>query len=124
MTNAPGKTNLADCFGRFSDRWSPKVLADVNDMQVKAVKIQGEFVWRSHDAEDELFLVVRGSFLMRFRDRDVRVDEGEFIVVPSGVEHCPVAEEECWVVLFEPATTRNTGAVEDARTVEAPERLD
>ncbi len=110
--------NIADKFGQFSDQWSPKLLGEVNDMAVKAVKVQGEFVWHHHDDEDELFLVVKGRLTMRFRDRDVTVGEGEFIIVPRGVEHMPVAEEETHILLFEPRTTVNTGNVRNERTQE------
>lgn len=123
-TRVPDKVNLAQAFARFQDPWNPRIVGDVNDMHVKLVKISGPFVWHHHDNEDELFLVVRGGFTMRFRDRDVPVAEGEFIIVPRGVEHCPVADSECWVMLIEPATTLNTGTARgDARTVEEPERL-
>ena len=111
--------NLADVFGRFDDHWSPKVIGTVNDMHVKAAKIQGEFVWHHHDDEDEMFLVVSGQLLMRFRDRDVVVNEGEFIIVPRGVEHMPVAATETHILLFEPRTTVNTGNVRSERTVVA-----
>jgi mannose-6-phosphate isomerase-like protein (cupin superfamily) len=116
--------NLAQAFARFSEHWSPKVLGDVNDMQIKAVKLRGEFVWHHHDAEDELFLVHKGRLLMRFRDRDHWVEEGEFLIVPRGTEHQPVAEAECEVILLEPATTLNTGNLRNERTVAGLERLD
>lgn len=118
-----GKINLAAAFARFDDRWSPKVVGEINDMQVKLVKLQGEFVWHHHATEDELFLVHKGRLLMRFRDREVRVEEGEFVIVPHGVEHQPVAEEDCEVLLLEPRTTLNTGNLRNERTVLEPERL-
>lgn len=111
-----GKTNLADAFSRFSDHWSPHIAGEVNDFHVKLAKLKGEFVWHHHEAEDELFLVVKGSLLMRLRDGDVRVNSGEFIIVPRGVEHLPVAEEETHVLLFEPKSTLNTGNVVNERT--------
>ena len=117
------KVNLAEKFGLFRERWSPKIVADVNDFHVKLVKVAGEFLWHKHDAEDELFFVVRGRLTIRLRDGDVRLDEGEFAVVPKGAEHMPVAEEEAWVVLLEPKTTLNTGDVVSERTVARPERL-
>jgi mannose-6-phosphate isomerase-like protein (cupin superfamily) len=117
------KINLAQAFARFSDRWNPRIAAEVNDVQVKLAKLEGEFVWHSHEAEDELFLVVKGRLRMRFRDGDVLLEEGEMLVVPRGVEHCPVAEGECHVLLVEPRTTLNTGDVEDARTRRDLERL-
>ncbi len=115
--------NLAAVFTRFSDHWSPKVIGDINDMQIKAVKLKGDFVWHHHDSEDELFLVHRGRLLMRFRDRERWVGQGEFIIVPHGVEHQPFADDECEVVLLEPRTTLNTGNVRNDRTVADLERL-
>ena len=117
------KVNLAEKFACFADHWSPKVVGDLNGQQVKLVKFAGEFVWHHHDNEDELFLVVRGSFRMEFRDRTVELNAGEFLIVPHGVEHRPVAEEEVEVLLFEPATTLNTGNAGDERTVSELERL-
>lgn len=114
---SPEKVNLSEKFSLFSDHWSPKIAGELNDSYVKLVKFQGEFVWHHHDNEDELFLVVKGRMQMRFRDRDVWVDEGEFIVVPRGVEHMPVAPEEVQVVLLEPKSTLNTGNVQNERTV-------
>ncbi len=113
-----GSKNLSRAFETFSDTWSPKIAGQVNDMHVKLVKLEGEFVWHHHDVEDELFFVHKGKLLMKFRDRDEVVEEGEFIVVPHGVEHCPVAlDGVCEVMLFEPATTVNTGNVDDERRV-------
>lgn len=117
------KVSLARAFAQFNEHWSPKIVGTVNDTHVKLVKFAGEFVWHKHDAEDEMFLVVRGRFTMRLRDRDLEVGEGEFVVVPRGVEHMPVADEEVWVMLVEPAGTLNTGDVRNERTVEDPERL-
>ena len=114
--------NLEDKFGRISEQWSPKILAQLNDYHVKAVKLQGEFVWHKHDETDELFLVTKGSLVIRFRDRDVTLGPGELVVVSKGIEHLPVAEEECEVLLIEPAGTPNTGDAGGARTVE-PEWL-
>jgi mannose-6-phosphate isomerase-like protein (cupin superfamily) len=110
--------NLEDKFGRFADHWSPKILAKLNDYHVKAVKLLGEFVWHKHHETDELFLLTKGSLLIRFRDRDVTLGPGDLLVVPRGVEHLPVAEEECEVLLIEPAGTLNTGDAGGARTVE------
>ena len=112
------KVNLAETFARFSDQWSPKIVGELNGQQVKLVRFQGEFVWHHHEAEDELFLVVAGRFRMEFRDRQVWLEKGEFLIVPRGVEHRPVAEEEALVLLFEPATTLNTGNVRNERTRE------
>ncbi|MCI0394811.1 MAG: cupin domain-containing protein [Chloroflexi bacterium] len=111
------KVNIHQKFTLFHDHWSPKVLAELNGQAVKAVKLQGEFVWHHHDVEDELFLVVRGRLLIQFRDQDVWLEEGEFLVIPAGVEHRPVAPEEVHVLLFEPQTTLNTGNVQNERTV-------
>ena len=110
--------NLEDKFARFSEHWSPKILARLNDYHVKAVKLQGEFVWHRHDETDELFLVTKGSLTIRLRDRDVTIGPGELLVVPKGIEHMPVAEEECEVLLIEPAGTANTGNAGGARTVQ------
>jgi mannose-6-phosphate isomerase-like protein (cupin superfamily) len=110
--------NLAETFGKFSDTWSPKIAGEVNDMHVKVVKLAGEFVWHHHEREDELFLVVAGRLRMRLRDGDRDVGPGEFIIVPRGTEHCPVAlTEEVHVVLLEPKGTLNTGNVTSERTV-------
>jgi mannose-6-phosphate isomerase-like protein (cupin superfamily) len=111
------KVNLAEKLALFTDHWNPKVVGDLNGQQVKLVKFQGEFVWHQHDVEDELFLVVQGRFRMEFRDRQVWLETGEFIIVPHGVEHRPVADEEVHVLLFEPATTLNTGDAESNLTV-------
>jgi mannose-6-phosphate isomerase-like protein (cupin superfamily) len=117
------KVNIADKFSKISEYWKPYIGAELNGQMVKFDKIKGPFVWHHHDHEDELFLVVKGRFRMEFRDKDGRdrhewIEEGEFIVVPHGVEHRPVAEEECWFLLFEPASTLNTGNVKNERTVE------
>ena len=103
------KVNLREKFVLFSGHWTPKIVGDLNGQQVKLVKFQGSFVRHHHDAEDELLLVIQGRFRMEFRDRAVALEEGEFLIVPRGVEHRPVADEEVWVLLFEPATTLNTG---------------
>ena len=117
------KVSLAEKFAAFTGHWSPKILADLNGQQVKAVKFQGEFVWHHHDHEDEMFLVHRGSFRMELRDRVVSLGPGDFIVIPRGVEHRPVADEEVEVVLFEPASTLNTGSVQNDRTVAVLDRI-
>lgn len=111
------KVNLLEKFGKFQEHWKPRIAGEVNDSLVKLVKFQGEFLWHHHEQEDEMFLVVKGRMTMRFRDRDIVLDEDEFIVVPRGVEHMPVAEQEAWVMLFEPRTTLNTGNVTNERTV-------
>ena len=115
----PGKVSLAEQFARVHEHWRPRVVAELNGQAVKLVKFRGEFIWHHHDHEDELFLVVTGSFRMEFRDRSVVLGAGEFLVVPRGVEHRPVADEEVSVLLFEPTATRNTGNV-DHPTLTAP----
>jgi mannose-6-phosphate isomerase-like protein (cupin superfamily) len=117
------KVNLSDKLARFTAHWQPKIVGDLNGQQVKLAKFKGPFVWHSHAHEDELFLVVRGRFRMEFRERDVELEEGEFLIVPRGVEHRPVADEEVAVLLFEPAGTLNTGNVRDERTLEQLERI-
>lgn len=117
------KVNLAQKLALFAEHWSPKVVGDLNGQQVKLAKLQGPFVWHHHEAEDELFLVLQGHLRMELRDRTVDVAPGEFIIIPRGVEHRPVAEEEVHVLLFEPASTLNTGNVRGERTVENLQRL-
>jgi mannose-6-phosphate isomerase-like protein (cupin superfamily) len=115
--------NLKNKFSLFSDYCNPRVLGEVNDCQVKAVKLKGEFIWHHHDNEDELFLVVKGTLRMKFRDREAVVREGEFVIVPRGLEHCPVADEEVHIVLIEPKSTRNTGNITNERTVVQLEQI-
>ncbi len=115
--------NLQEKFARFHDHWSPKIIGELNDSFVKAVKLRGEFIWHHHEGEDELFLVIKGTLRMKFRDREAVVREGEFLIVPRGVEHLPVAEDEVHVVLLEPKTTLNTGNVTNERTLAELERI-
>ena len=115
--------NLKNKFDLFSDYCHPRILGEVNDCHVKAVKLKGEFIWHHHDKEDELFLVVKGTLRMKFQDREATVREGEFVIVPRGVEHCPVAEEEVHIVLIEPKSTLNTGNISNERTVAQLERI-
>jgi mannose-6-phosphate isomerase-like protein (cupin superfamily) len=115
--------NLREKLSLFDAHWDPKIVGELNGQHVKLVKFQGEFVWHHHEDEDELFLVVKGRFTMQFRDRHVPLEEGEFLIVPRGVEHRPVAEDEVHVLLVEPATTLNTGNVISERTVGAPARI-
>jgi mannose-6-phosphate isomerase-like protein (cupin superfamily) len=117
------KVSLKEKLGSFHDYWSPKIVGELNDSFVKLVKLKGEFVWHHHEAEDELFLVIKGSLLMKLRDREIRVEEGEFVIIPRGVEHLPVAEEEVHVLLLEPKTTLNTGDVVNERTVAELDRI-
>jgi len=120
----PKVINLADAFARFDERWSPKLIAELNGQHVRLAKLEGPFVWHKHDDEDELFLVVQGSLRIEFRDGVAELGEGEMVVVPRGVEHRPVADKEAHVLLFEPASTVNTGdAPESERTVRSVERL-
>jgi mannose-6-phosphate isomerase-like protein (cupin superfamily) len=108
------KMNLAEKFASFSEHWRPKIVGELNGQEVKLAKFRGEFVWHQHAEEDELFLVWRGSMRVEFRDRTVELSPGEFLIVPRGIEHRTAAEEECEVVIFEPAAVRNTGNVRDA----------
>ncbi len=117
------KVNLAQKFSLFDEHWSPKIAGEVNDSYVKLVKFQGDFVWHKHEDEDEMFLVVKGSIVIKLRDGDVRLDEGEFVIIPRGVEHMPVAEEEAHVILFEPKTVLNTGDVVNELTKPELERV-
>ena len=117
------KINLSDAFETINEYWSPRIAGDLNGQHVKLAKFKGEFDWHFHENEDELFLVHRGSFVMEFRDRRVELGEGEFIVVPRGVEHRPVAEHQAEVLLFEPASTLNTGNVTSERTIQQPPEL-
>ena len=117
------KIVLADKLALFSGHWQPKIIGELNGQQVKLAKFQGAFDWHHHEHEDELFLVLRGEFRLELRDRTVELGVGEMFIVPRGVEHRPVAEAECAVLLFEPAGTLNTGSVQTDRTVSEPERL-
>jgi mannose-6-phosphate isomerase-like protein (cupin superfamily) len=117
------KINISEKLSLFSDHWNPRIVAELNGQQVKLVKFKGEFVWHKHEHEDEMFLVIKGKFTMEFRDRIVEMNENEFIVVPRGVEHRPVAREEVSVMLFEPASTLNTGNTKGELTRENPEKI-
>lgn len=110
--------NLTKKFNQFNDHWHPRIVGELNDSFVKLAKLKGEFVWHHHEAEDELFLVVKGTLTIKLRDRDLVIREGEFAIIPRGVEHCPVTAEEVWVLLLEPKSTLNTGNVENERTVQ------
>lgn len=117
------KVNLTEKLAQFSEYWSPRVVGELNGQEVRLVKLKGEFVWHHHAKEDEMFLVLQGSLRIMLRDREVLIHPGEFFIVPKGVEHCPVADEETHVLLFEPAATLNTGNVRGERTVERPPRV-
>ena len=115
--------NILEKFQLFNDHWSPKVIGELNGQQVKIAKVKGEFVWHDHANEDELFYIMKGTLKLEFRDRTVELKEGEMLIVPRGVEHKPIAEEEVWLMLFEPAAIQHTGEVEHELTVKKYERL-
>jgi quercetin dioxygenase-like cupin family protein len=115
--------NLAQKFTMFNECWVPYIVAELNESYVKVDKLKGEFVWHKHDAEDELFLVTKGKLTIKLRDRDITLNEGEFVVIPRGVEHMPVADQEAHVVLIEPKSTLNTGDVKNERTVDQLKRI-
>ncbi|MFM9908315.1 MAG: cupin domain-containing protein [Chitinophagaceae bacterium] len=117
------KINLSEKFSLFSEHWNPKIVGALNGQEIKLVKFQGPFVWHLHEEADELFYVVQGSFDMEFRDKTVRLQQGEFLIVPRGIEHRPNAIEEVHVLLFEPANTLNTGNIENEKTVKQPSSL-
>lgn len=117
------KVRLGDKFSRFNEYWQPKIIGELNDSYIKAVKFKDSFVWHDHANEDELFFIVKGRMLLKLRDGDLELGPGEFAIVPRGVEHCPVAAEEVQVLLLEPKTTVNTGDVRNERTVAQLERL-
>ena len=117
------KVNIQEKLATFSDYWNPRIVGELNGQHVKAVKVMGEFIWHHHDHEDELFLVIKGKLKMEFREKTVEVNPGEFIIVPRGVEHRPVADEEVELLLFEPASTLNTGNVENERTRKELEKI-
>jgi mannose-6-phosphate isomerase-like protein (cupin superfamily) len=117
------KINLAEKFSRITEYWKPYIAGELNGQLVKLDKLKGEFVWHHHEKEDEMFLVVKGRFRIEFREKTVWLEEGEFIVVPRGVEHKPVADEEAWIILFEPASTLNTGNVDNQFTLRELEKV-
>lgn len=117
------RVNLAEKFSRFDEYWSPRIVGEVQGMHVKIAKLKGEFVWHQHENEDEMFFIVKGRLLLRFRDRDVWLSEGELCIVPRGVEHLPIAEEEVHLMMIEPAGTLNTGNVQNERTVANPQQI-
>ncbi len=110
------KVNLKEKFQHFSEYWSPKIVGELNDSYIKLAKFKGEFIWHKHDNEDELFLVIKGKLLIKLKDKDIHLQAGEFVIIPKGVEHLPIAEEEVHVMLIEPKTTINTGDIENKST--------
>ena len=117
------KVNVGEKFDRFSDYWSPKIVAELNDSYIKLAKLKGEFVWHRHEKEDELFFVMKGRLLIKLRDGELRIDPGEFVIIPRGVDHLPVAEDEVHVIMIEPKTTLNTGNVVGDKTVAHLEKI-
>ena len=110
--------NLLEKFSLFNDQWSPKIIAESNGQLIKLAKIEGEFVWHNHPDEDEVFFIVKGNLLIKFRDRDINLKEGDLYVVPKGEDHFPIAKEECWVMLVEPKGTKHTGEIDFERSVQ------
>ena len=117
------KVNLRDKLALFKDYWSPKIIGDLNDSHIKLAKLKGEFVWHKHDNEDELFLIVKGNLLIKLKDQDINLKEGEFVIIPKGVEHLPIAKEEVHVMLIELKSTLNTGDTKGNLTVENLDRI-
>ena len=117
------KINIYEKLDLFNEYWSPKILGEVNESYVKVAKLKGEFLWHSHETEDEMFYILKGQLIIKFRDKDVTLNEGEFIIIPMGIEHTPVAKEEVHVMLIEAKTTLNTGDVRNERTVEELEKF-
>lgn len=117
------KINISEKFSQFSDYWNPRIIGELNGQQIKAARLKGEFIWHHHEHEDELFLVTKGKLKIEFRDKTVEIGEGELIIVPRGVEHKPVAHEEVELLLFEPASTLNTGNIENERTKKELKRI-
>jgi mannose-6-phosphate isomerase-like protein (cupin superfamily) len=115
--------NLHEKFALFNEHWSPKIIEELNGQEVKIAKVKGAFVWHNHRDEDELFYIIKGQLKIEFRDRTVELNPGEMIIVPKGVDHRPIAEEEVWIMLFEPASTKHTGDVKHALTVEKYEKI-
>jgi mannose-6-phosphate isomerase-like protein (cupin superfamily) len=117
------KVNIAQKFSQIKDFWNPRIVGELNGQHVKLTRLNGEFIWHSHENEDELFLVIKGNFWMELRDRKIKIEPGEFIIIPKGVEHKPVTDDEAEVLLFEPASTLNTGNVKNELTREHLEKI-
>ena len=115
--------DLKEKFSQFSDHWSPKIVGELNGQLVKLAKLKGEFVWHHHKNEDELFMVIKGELTIKFRDKDIQLKEGQLFIIPKGIEHMPVAKEECHVMLFEPKTVLNKGNVINEKTVKHIEEI-
>jgi mannose-6-phosphate isomerase-like protein (cupin superfamily) len=115
--------NLNEKFSLFTEHWSPKIIGELNGQEVKIAKVKGEFVWHNHKEEDELFFIIKGKLKIEFEDKTVDLNQGEMLIVPKGVEHRPIAEEEVWLMLFEPADTKHTGEVKHEMTVEKYEKI-
>lgn len=115
--------DLEEKFSQFNEFWSPKIVGELNGQFVKLAKLQGEFVWHHHENEDELFMVIKGKLTIKLKDQDIQLGEGQFFIIPKGVEHLPVAQEECHVMLFEPKSVLNTGNVVNEKTVEKLQKL-
>lgn len=115
------KINLKEKFELFNEHWTPKIVGELNGQQVKLAKLKGEFVWHDHKKEDEMFMVIKGSLQIQFRDKKITLNEGEMYIVPRGVEHKPIAPKEAWVLLFEPKSTKHTGEIKDKMSVERQE---
>ena len=115
--------DIKEKFSLFNEYWSPKIVGELNDQYVKLAKLKGEFVWHHHEDEDELFMVVKGNLTIKLKNQDIELQEGQLFIIPRGVEHLPVAEEECHVMLFEPKSVLNTGNTKNEKTVEKLERI-
>lgn len=111
------KINITQKFNLFKEQWQPKIIGELNDSYIKLAKLQGEFIWHKHEKEDELFMIIRGTLTIHLRDGDLTLNEGEFVIIPKGIEHCPYAKDEVWVMLIEQKSTVNTGDVQSERTV-------
>lgn len=123
MSDSLKVVNVKEKLSMFDEHWSPKIVGELNGQQVKLAKLKGEFIWHFHENEDELFWVIKGQLLMKMRNQDVVINEGEFFIVPKGVEHLPVAQQECHIMLLEPASTLNTGNINNERTLEELQKL-
>jgi len=117
------KVNLADKFSLFDGFWEPKIVGELNNQYVKLAKLKGEFVWHQHEIEDEFFMLIKGHLTIKLRDRDIELNEGEFYIIPKGVEHMPVAENEVHVLMFEPKSTVNTGSADSDKTISKLEKI-